>query len=305
MTVAYETNKLVNNLLINLNRFKNSERDLRKTIDEYFDNTDYFFNILDDCFGLVSQSIQAIRTLQYENLNLKEQLSKVDPADSKADLTLSHLDTHENKQQPKIEDQNKSYMSVGSKNKTILNNSFTNNNSRLSIRRRLKDKSERKEGQRSLSTSFDNPDSVKITNGIIKRNKITEKYNIFFAEKYANGSYPDFLEDLVHMKFPIEVLKEIKRDVDRFEENITNEQQVYNIFTNKDEIPPEEKYRNVINLKKKLSNDKLSNFEGNLRNYDQKHNNKKPFNKFATHNGFSNKEIFKAKSPIKIIKQVI
>jgi hypothetical protein len=190
VTVDHETNKLVNILLTNLSRFKNSENEVKKTIEEYFEHTEYFMNILDDCYGLISQSMQAIKTLQNENLNLKEQLKNA-PEKCMPNLTLSNLDE-------KLE--------TSSKDK-----------SRISLRQQLRQGGNKKEQQRSLSTSFDNPETVKITNSIIMNSTVTDRYSVYFAEKYAKGSYKDFLHSLVTMKYPIDMLKEIQAEVERFD----------------------------------------------------------------------------------------
>jgi hypothetical protein len=74
VTVDYETNKMVSRLVIDLNRFKNSEFKLRRTINEHFDNTEFFIGILDDCFSLITQSVEALRALQHENESIRERV---------------------------------------------------------------------------------------------------------------------------------------------------------------------------------------------------------------------------------------
>jgi hypothetical protein len=208
--VTYETNKLVNRLLMNLNKLKSSEGEIKNTINEYFENTDFFINILDDCFGLISQSIQAIRTLQYENINLKEQIKEINlPLKNEInnnDLTISQLDNHNENE--------------------IISQSF---NSRISLRQKLKTQVK----ENTFSTSFENLESVKITNFVIKSTNITERYNIYFGEKYGNGSYKTFLENIVKMKYSFDVLKEIEKDIERLQSRKNNEVLKYKTFVEK------------------------------------------------------------------------
>jgi hypothetical protein len=219
--IDYETNKLVAELLINLGRFKSSESEVKRTIEEYFEHTEFFVNILDDCFGLISQSIQAIRTLQNENLNLKEQLGKDTTqttehqvGDNDTNLTLSQFDDRVDTTVIKPVKQEKPVKPE----KTIPDKT----NSRVSLRQQLRSqKSDKEQPQRSLSTSFDNPESVKITNEIIRKTAVTEKYSIYLGEKYAKGSFKDFLNQLVKMSYPISVLRDIQADIARLENTST------------------------------------------------------------------------------------
>lgn len=161
----------------------------------------------------------------------------------------------------------------------------------------------------------------------MKEINITENYSDFFAEKYSNNSYRNFLEDLIEYKFDIESLKEIYNDIKLIKNEFNNEKKndlndliinndnknliENNYNSNENNLTIKEKLR--YSSKKKSKNNTSfdsakkdngtyinQNFESILRsdynstNSPDKNRRKKPFNRFGKLNGqFFEKNILK------------
>jgi hypothetical protein len=287
-TDIFSTNKIINNLLESLNYYKNSENDIKQRILES-NNTTEIISFIDEFTILISQSIQAINTLHVENLNLKELLYKT-------------KDSHEfqNKyHQVEEKDNHSNGIYLIYDYSQYKNNDNYNKNDEVHINNNEEEKTkenclEEVKGKTSLRYKIIteakndkleklNLDLIKITNDILRKIKGTERYQKFFGEKYSNGSYKDFLNNLIDYKFEIKILKEINLDVEKLEMSTISEESFSNFI--KDKTSPKILRNKSQNSHRSEKENCEKNFEMNLRKYHTASMKiKKPFNRFIKSN---------------------
>jgi hypothetical protein len=248
-------------------------------------------NLIDDYSSLISHSLQIISSLETYNVNLKESFQK--------DFSRLKQEYQEEEKiiEPFFENNNEKNENINycEQDNDYIKMNYTKGISQSPIRKSLRQKMKESIIGKKIKSQDDNH-KINLTNIILKDVHITQNFQNYFGTRYSDNNYFNFLENLINYKYSIEVLLQIKNDIEHCKvESIRDES-----FSNLEKIDitgrSEEKQTQIKNLydvnsekpkhcKGQIMEEENINFPNILRKYRNDYCNmdkiKKPFNRFT------------------------